>query len=823
MLQRTRRGRCRAGRLLGLSLALLIGFGAGINQRVAVAQGAQTGTIAGTVVAREDRQAVPEAVVTVEGTALAAFTNAVGRFRIDGVRAGEVLLVVQASGFLELRVPGLQVPANETIALSVELEVTPNYIERVQVTATKTALSIGEVPAQVDIVDRATIERRGDQELTQAIAHVPGLIVSTQAGSFESVMLRGLPRDGNEFTNTLLLIDGVPQTDSRNSARVVNLPINDASSIEVVRGPNSALYGRTAIGGSVNVRTANPTPDHQLALELTGGQFGMFKGVARASGPVGEWGGYYLSTASGRNTGYFEGPFDFNVNETALFVKLTFVPDARSFGSISLNRVISENSTPTNVPVVNGRPLSEIEPGFDRLTDLNVPGPNYRQREGRLTANYTRELAAWARVVGVFGYRPIQYKFIDDGDVIGGPFDLVAKTLTMFPFELQTDEDIFYQEGRLEFTPTLERIESSLIVGGSYEWTTGFSAGNLIFTDPDTFGWPLNYLAPVIPPKDDWSFFRFGGSDYSVGITGLFAQYIMEPANRLILTAGGRYDRLTLNNTLTFREGRPRVEDTFDAFSPKLSATFKLWGVEGDGQPIVNVYGTYSQAFLPPRRPSQLQPSDVPSEFQVQLSPEDIDNYEVGVKGSLLGGQLSFEGTYFRMTRDGVITTIRQGPFFLPTNAGEHRYKGFETGLNWSVSPKASAYINAAFYRNRFGTFVIQSEGGDTVLTGNRLPISPDRVLNAGVTFTPVPFIDVTADVKHVGDVQVDQGNTFRLDPYTLIDAAVSWRRGPFRVTLSAHNLFNQEYFWNGDISSGESVDPGSPRQILVTTRILFR
>jgi len=61
MLERTRRGRCRAGRLLGLSLALLIGFGAGADHRVAVAQGAQTGTIAGTVVAREDRQAVPEA------------------------------------------------------------------------------------------------------------------------------------------------------------------------------------------------------------------------------------------------------------------------------------------------------------------------------------------------------------------------------------------------------------------------------------------------------------------------------------------------------------------------------------------------------------------------------------------------------------------------------------------------------------------------------------------------------------------------------------------------------------------------------------------
>jgi outer membrane receptor protein involved in Fe transport len=230
----------------------------------AAAQGAQTGTIAGTVVARESGRAVPEAVVTIEGTNLAAVANAVGRFRLEGVPPGGVVLVVEAPGFLELHVPALQVQANQTAELRVELEVTPNFMERVQVTATKTPLSIGEVPAQANVIDRATIDRRGDQELTQAIANVPGVIVSTQAGSFESVMLRGMPRDGNEFTNTLLLIDGVPQTDSRNSARVVNLPITDATSIEVVRGPNSALYGRTAIGGSVNVRTADPTPDHQV-------------------------------------------------------------------------------------------------------------------------------------------------------------------------------------------------------------------------------------------------------------------------------------------------------------------------------------------------------------------------------------------------------------------------------------------------------------------------------------------------------------------------------------------------------------------------------
>ncbi len=793
-------------------------MGTALGALTVSAQDAPPGAIQGIVLERARGAVVPGAIIKVEGTALRAVANALGRFAIDNVPVGEMVIVVQAPGFLTLPVPPLRVEADQRLELRVELETTPNLMERIQVTATKTALSIGEVPAQTDVVDRETIDRRGDQELTQAIAHVPGLVVSTQAGSFESVTLRGLPRDGNEFTNTLLLIDGVPQTDSRNSARVVNLPINDARSIEVVRGPNSALYGRTAVGGAVNVLTADPTPEHRFGVDLTVGEFGALKGVGRALGPLGRWGGYYLSLAREHNEGYFTGPIDFGVDETAAFGKLTFVPDRKSFGSVSLNGVVSDNSTPTNVPIIDGQLLSDLDPRFDRRATLNFPGPNYHQEELRLTVNYTRSLADSVRLVEVFGYRPIQYKFIDDGDVIGGPFDLEANTLTMFPFELQTDEDIFYQELRLEAAPEFGGVRTSLIVGGSYERTGGFSAGNLIFTDPDLFGWTLNYPNPIFPPRDEWQFFRFGGNDYDLGITGFFAQYMIEPTSRWVMTVGGRYDRLALDNTLTFRDGDPRVEDTFDAFSPKISSTLTLVGVE-DGGPVVNAYATYSRAFLPPRRPSQLRPSDE----QIELIPEDIDNYEVGLKGSVLGGALSFEGAYFRMHRDGIVTTERRGPFFLPTNAGKHKYRGFETGVRWRPVHKLTTYLNASFYRNRFGDFVIESSRGDTVLTGNRLPISPDRVVNGGAVYSPAPFADFTLDVKHVGSVKVDQRNTFELDPYTLVDAAVTWRRGPLRITLSAHNLFNTEYFWNGDISGGQSADIGRPRQVLVTTSFVFK
>src|SRR5262249_45190185 len=140
------------------------------------------------------------------------------------------------------------------------------------------------------------------------------------------------------------------------------------------------------------------------------------------------------------------------------------------------------------------------------------------------------------------------------------------------------------------------------------------------------------------------------------------------------------------------------IDDAFHAFSPKAGVTYKLLE---RGQNAVNVYAQYSHAFLPPRRPSSLIPDDVP----LKLEPEDIDNYEAGVKASTWHGRASIEGTYFWMSENGVVLDRRQGPFFLPTNAGEEKYKGIETGVSLTPCDDLSLYANASFYRSRFGDF----------------------------------------------------------------------------------------------------------------------
>jgi iron complex outermembrane receptor protein len=775
---------------------------------------AQGHAVAGVVVSQVTGQPIADAVVTIEDTTLTATTNRAGRFLVEGLPSGRVTVVIQARGFVERRLPDVRPSRTPT---TIELQPTLNFLDRAQVTATKTEAAVGDVAAATDVIDRSAIESRGDQTLTQAIAHVPGAVVSTQLGIFESVMLRGMPRGDPEFTNTLLLIDGVPQTLSNNGARVVALPIDDASSIEVVRGPNSALYGRTAIGGAVNVRTAEPTVQREFGGEFTGGELGFAKGLVSVSGPVKRWGGYYVSGSADRNGGYFvnKTTTEFSDNTKSVFGKITFTPRPSSFGSISINHVDSKNFTPTNEPIINGQFLHLLDPRFDRFTNFNIPGPTYNQRETRFTVNFIQALAPWAKLAEVFGYRAVQHKFVEDGDFIAGPFDLAAHTVSMYPFSQQTNEDIAYQELRLELASSTARWKSALTVGGSYEWNSGKQSSDFIYNDPDLFGFTIDYLNPVIPPRSEWQH-DTGSRLYHLGIGAVFAQYQIEPAPRLIVTAGGRYDRMALDNS---RDGGEKIGNTFDAFSPKISATVKLAGANAGDRTSVNVYGAYSQSFLPPRRPSSLVPADV----ALDLKPEDIGNYEGGVKASLGGGRVSLEATVFRMTEDGVVLSVRQGPFFVPTNSGQLRYKGLETGAAVAVTPRLDLYANASFYRNRFSQFVIESADGNEILSGNRLPIAPDRVVNWGVTVRPTESIDATVNVKHMGSVEANRENTFALAGYSLLDAAVTWRpwKGrPVRVTVSGHNVTNEEYYWNAD---GETADPGRPRQVLVTTSVRFK
>src|SRR5690242_8209696 len=99
-----------------------------------VAQGSSG--VAGVVISKQSGQPVVGAEVSVEGGSQRATTDGGGRFRLEGLPPGRVVLVVKAPGFLELRTAELSARSGEPTQATIELEPTPNYLERVQVTAT---------------------------------------------------------------------------------------------------------------------------------------------------------------------------------------------------------------------------------------------------------------------------------------------------------------------------------------------------------------------------------------------------------------------------------------------------------------------------------------------------------------------------------------------------------------------------------------------------------------------------------------------------------------------------------------------------------------
>ena len=116
--------------------------------------------------------------------------------------------------------------------------------------------------------------------------------------------------------------------------------------------------------------------------------------------------------------------------------------------------------------------------------------------------------------------------------------------------------------------------------------------------------------------------------------------------------------------------------------APKFSALYNL--VDGAetgllGRVNLNLYAAYSEAFKPPRHPSSLNP---PGQ-DANLEPENITNYEVGLKGSFLDGRGSLQATYFNMERDGVVISTQEGPLFRDSNAGKQDFEGLELTAAW--------------------------------------------------------------------------------------------------------------------------------------------
>jgi vitamin B12 transporter len=184
-------------------------------------------------------------------------------------------------------------------------------LEQVVVSATRTAQPLDKTGSSISVISAADLDQRQTLVITDILAQVPGLTVSRNGGVGQttSVYIRGA-----EPGESLVLIDGIRINDpsSPDGAAILgDLLNNDIDRIEVLRGPQSTLYGSDAIGGVVNILTQRGAPGPlSLRLEAQGGSFDTQRYNAALNGTDGalEYGGalnYYdtrgISAADSRN------------------------------------------------------------------------------------------------------------------------------------------------------------------------------------------------------------------------------------------------------------------------------------------------------------------------------------------------------------------------------------------------------------------------------------------------------------------------------------------------------------------------------------------
>jgi vitamin B12 transporter len=208
-------------------------------------------------------------------------TDADGTFQLPIATGARYALRSSANTFAITITPPRFLPASGSTIFDVTLS-TPTSTEEITVTATGTPTPLAQVSASVAVLTSDQFPHSND--IQEPLRYVPGLQLTQtgQAGGTGSLSIRG----GNTNTSKVL-IDGVPANDIGGAAEFANIATTGIAHIEVLREPNSALYGSDALAGVVSLITKRGTTSlPQLVYSAEGGNFSSYRQEAALSGVI---------------------------------------------------------------------------------------------------------------------------------------------------------------------------------------------------------------------------------------------------------------------------------------------------------------------------------------------------------------------------------------------------------------------------------------------------------------------------------------------------------------------------------------------------------
>ncbi|KAA1160300.1 TonB-dependent siderophore receptor [Pseudoalteromonas fuliginea] len=667
--------------------------------------------------------------------------------------------------------------------------VTDDAIEKVTVVATRQAyqgnFSPLETPQSELKIDLEALENAGAVTLDQALDLSASVARQNNFGGlWNSFSLRGFVGDENLPSN--YLVNGFNAGRGFGGSR----DLSGIESVEVLKGPRAALFGRGEPGGTVNLVTKRPTFDTAGEVKLSVGSFDTYRADVDYTTPLNDdvairLVGFYEDAESFRDTiettkQGFSPSIVWNINNNSqLIYELEYsdqeVPFDRGvlaidgeLGLIPESRFLGE---PGDGPIeadVLGHQLEYIHDFDDNWSILF--GANYRDTS----------MEGFATETGFGG--------VIDGEVNR--------------FRRYRDFDAKYQVFRTELSGNIELggFEHRLIMGVDAD---KFENDQVILrVRGDQY---INVFNPVYGayelPTPTANTDRVEIQE-SVGV---FIQDQISITDKLDIRIGVRFDdyEQRLNNRLA----NTNTKQTESRVSPQF-------GVVYEASDYVSVYGAYGENFRP------LSGADANGDG---FEPNQSTSAEVGVKFTLNDGALFGTVAVFKVEQDNMLV-VDDATAFTYAAIGEAQSKGVEIDITGELTDTLEVWASYAYVDATIENSFFDANFGFTVEAGASLLNVPEQQLSLQLVQSTDLYgkaIKFGGGLLHVGKRNGFFGTDFELPSYTTARAFVNYDiTNAIGITAEVNNLFDETYYTNSFADAW--VQPGTPRNVKFSASYKF-
>ncbi|MEP4891926.1 MAG: TonB-dependent receptor [Aliiglaciecola sp.] len=671
-------------------------------------------------------------------------------------------------------------------------------VERVVVTSRKRSEDMNDVPISINVVTDELIDNLGAADFTDLLGVVPSLTSYQNGPGRTRLSIRGVANGGGNDNDTQnqetvgIYMDEIPISMGGMNPEFA---LFDLKRVEVLRGPQGTLFGAGSMTGTVRLVSNEPDLNEfggryeATASSIShGSQNYSVKGLIntpvienqlaiRASGYYMDNGGYIDNEVTG------EKDINDGISKGAKISTLYFPTDNLRAELTLLHHNYSDNGYPQDI---DSTPfLTRNYTSFDGFDDeVNI---------ANLTLKYDLE---WAELVSSTSY-------FDRSIINRRSLDLLFESALppeVTPHELIdfTDSEVWVQELRLAST-TDDKLQ----------WTVGAYADKKDVFYENTFPVPgadaiLGVPSSAFGAPEDHLYYGF--DDLTVETYALFGEAYYDIGD-FSITAGLRYFNWKQN--IEFYQsglfngesnGDVRPESTTDGVNPKLNVSYRV-------NDEVLVYAQAAKGFRYGGINGAI-PESVCSEELAQVEreggdtrffdPDEIWNYEAGIKGVSSDGKFSYNTTVFHIDWSDMQTSRSfECGFGFRENVGEATSQGIEFEVSMRPVEALTLSVGGAYIKSTLDADVPNL----SALEGDSAPFVPETTLNASADYERALSQNYMGfayfNVQYTGDRATEfnenADNYRKMDAYTVANLRLGVRFDEFEVSLFANNLFDDD------------------------------